>query len=83
MAQLPLAHISWAIADNKDRAACDAFFTDVFGAERVFEILITPENENSGLDREERLIFFTEKTLPHYPPLGSKILEPAQFPIVA
>jgi hypothetical protein len=56
MAGMPLAHVSWAIADNADRAPCDAFFMDVFGAEHVYEILITPENENTGLDREERLM---------------------------
>lgn len=56
MVGMPLAHISWAIADNDTRKQCDAFFMDIFGAEHVYEILITPENENTGLDREERLM---------------------------
>jgi hypothetical protein len=53
---LPLAHVSWAIAENAERKRCDAFFMDLFGAQHVYEILITPENEDSGLDREERLM---------------------------
>ena len=56
MVGMPLAHVSWAIADNDMRKTCDAFFMDVFAAEHVYEILITPENENLGLDREERLM---------------------------
>lgn len=56
MAVLPLAHVSWAIAENAARKRCDAFYMDVFGAQHVYEILITPENETSGLDREERLM---------------------------
>lgn len=56
MPAMPLAHVSWAIADNEDRKRCDAFFMDLFGAQHVYEILITPENWESGLDREERLM---------------------------
>ncbi len=56
MAVLPLAHVSWALADNKDRPACDAFFMDIFGAETAYEMLMTPEAEKMGLDREERLM---------------------------
>ena len=56
MPAMPLAHVSWAIADNADRKRCDAFFMDVFGAQHVYEILITEENWESGLDREERLM---------------------------
>ena len=33
---MPLAHISWAIADNVDRKPCDAFFMELFGAQHVF-----------------------------------------------
>ncbi|MDE2597685.1 MAG: VOC family protein [Sphingomonadales bacterium] len=53
---LPLAHVSWALADNALRPACDAFFIDVFGAETAYEMLVTPEAEAMGLDREERLM---------------------------
>ncbi len=56
MPAMPLAHISWAIAENEDRKRCDAFFMELFGAQHVYEILITPENWESGLDREERLM---------------------------
>jgi hypothetical protein len=34
MVAIPLAHLSWAIADNADRKACDAFVIDTFGAGR-------------------------------------------------
>lgn len=63
MAVMPLAHVSWAIADNELRKACDAWFMDIFGAEHVYEILITPENEDSGLDREERLMMVGDTML--------------------
>lgn len=56
MVAMPLAHVSWAIADNADRPACDAFFLDVFGAQTAFEMLVTPETAEMGLDREERLM---------------------------
>lgn len=56
MVAMPLAHVSWAIADNADREPCDRFYQDVFGAETVYEILITPETENMGFDREESLM---------------------------
>ena len=56
MVAMPLAHVSWAIADNADRPACDAFFLDVLGAQTAFEMLVTPETAEMGLDREERLM---------------------------
>lgn len=56
MVAMPLAHISWAVADNDERKACDAFFLDVFGAETAYEMLVTPETAAMGLDREERLM---------------------------
>lgn len=56
MVAMPLAHVSWAISANADRKACDHFFQDVFGAETVYEILVTPETEKMGLDREESLM---------------------------
>ena len=65
MASLPLAHISWAIADNADRAACDAFFIDLFGAETAYEMLVTPETAKYRFDREERLASFTGGIAPY------------------
>lgn len=56
MPQMPLAHISWAIADSKDRKPCDQWLIDSFGAEPVYEMLMTPEAEAMGLDREETLM---------------------------
>ena len=71
MVAMPLAHVSWAIADNADRKACDDFFLDVFGAETVFEILITPENEGIGLDREERLMLIGDTMVIPIAPAGA------------
>lgn len=56
MAVMPLAHVSWAIADNDTRKACDAWLIDMFGAEIAYEMLMTPEAEAMGLDREEKLM---------------------------
>jgi hypothetical protein len=55
MGQMPLAHVSWAIAENADRKPCDQWLADTFGAEPVYEMLMTPEAEAMGLDREETL----------------------------
>jgi hypothetical protein len=70
MAACPLAHISWALADNKARKACDAFLTDVFGAETAFEVLMTPEAEAMGLDREETLMVVGNTMLISIAPAG-------------
>jgi hypothetical protein len=71
MVAIPLAHVSWAIADNADRKACDAFFIDVFGAETAYEILITPETANMGLDREEKLLMVGDTMLIPIAPAGA------------
>lgn len=70
MVRLPLAHVSWAIADNADRPACDAFFMDVFGAETAFEMLETPETAHYRLDREERLMLIGDTMLLPIAPAG-------------
>ena len=56
MVAMPLVHISWAVFENSARKQCDAFLEDVFSAEKVYEILVTPEVEAMGLDREESLM---------------------------
>ena len=71
MVALPLAHVSWAIADNATRKACDAFFMDVFGAETAFEMLMTPEMEGKGFDREERLMVVGDTMLIPIAPFGA------------
>jgi catechol 2,3-dioxygenase-like lactoylglutathione lyase family enzyme len=68
---MPLAHLSWAIADNADRAACDAFFREVFGADTAYEMLITPESEAMGLDREERLMMIGDTMVIPIAPAGA------------
>ncbi len=70
MASLPLAHISWAIADNADRPACDAFFIDLFGAETAYEMLVTPETAKYRFDREERLMVVGDTMLIPIAPAG-------------
>lgn len=70
MPSLPLAHISWAIADNADRPACDAFFIDLFGAETAFEMLVTPETAHYRFDREERLMVVGDTMLIPIAPAG-------------
>ncbi|MFM6933163.1 MAG: hypothetical protein ACKOUT_13075, partial [Novosphingobium sp.] len=67
---LPLAHISWAIAENADRAACDAFFIDLFGAETAYEMLVTPETAKYRFDREERLMVVGDTMLIPIAPAG-------------
>lgn len=71
MVAIPLAHISWAIADNADRKACDRFFIDLFGAEPCYEILITPETETMGLDREETLMMIGDTMIIPIAPAGA------------
>lgn len=70
MVSMPLVHVSWALADNADRPACDAFFRDVFGAETAYEILVTPETEKMGLDREESLLMIGDSMLIPIAPAG-------------
>ena len=71
MVAIPLAHISWAIADNADRKACDQFFIDVFGAQIAYEMLITPEAEAMGLDREESLMMIGDTMVIPIAPAGA------------
>jgi hypothetical protein len=70
MIALPLAHVSWSLSDNSGRKACDAFFMDVFGAESVFEMLLTPQTEAMGFDREERLMVIGDTMLIPIAPAG-------------
>lgn len=71
MPVMPLAHVSWSLASNDERPACDAFFLDVFGAETAYEMLITPETAEIGLDREERLMMIGDTMVIPIAPAGS------------
>lgn len=71
MVAIPLAHISWAIADNADRKACDAFFINTFGAEIAYEMLITAETQAMGLDREESLMMIGDTMVIPIAPAGT------------
>ncbi|MCB2073808.1 MAG: glyoxalase [Novosphingobium sp.] len=77
MVAIPLAHVSWAIADNADRKPCDAFFQDVFGAETAYEMLITPDTEAMGLDREESLMMIGDTMIIPIAPAGTGAAEGA------
>ncbi|MFS0848499.1 glyoxalase [Novosphingobium panipatense] len=68
--QFPLVHVSWALADNAGRPACDAFFRDIFGARTVYEMLITPETESYGFDREESLMLIGDTMVIPIAPAG-------------
>lgn len=68
--QFPLVHVSWALADNALRGRCDAFFREVFGAVPVYEILVTPETEQLGLDREETLLLIGDAMVIPIAPAG-------------
>lgn len=68
--QFPLVHVSWSLADNAGRPACDTFFREVFGAGTAHEILITPETEKMGLDREESLLMIGDTMLIPIAPAG-------------
>lgn len=70
MTEMPVAHISWALADNRERPACDAFFQDVFGAQAVYEMLITPETEHMRFDREESLMMVGDTMIIPIAPAG-------------
>jgi catechol 2,3-dioxygenase-like lactoylglutathione lyase family enzyme len=70
MVKYPLAHISWALADNIERKACDAFLTTIFGARTAYEVLMTPEVEAMGLDREESLLVVGNTMLISIAPAG-------------
>lgn len=63
MPGMPLAHVSWGVADDETRRACDAFFIDVFGAEVASEMLVTPESAALGIDREESLLMIGDTML--------------------
>jgi hypothetical protein len=70
MAMMPIAHISWALADNAQRPACDGFFQDVFGARAVYEMLETPATAGMGLDREESLMMVGDTMIIPIAPAG-------------
>ncbi|MEW9856081.1 glyoxalase [Novosphingobium sp. M1R2S20] len=71
MGGMPVAHISWALADNAQRPSCDAFFQEVFGARTVYEMLVTPETAHMGLDREESLMMVGDTMIIPIAPAGS------------
>jgi hypothetical protein len=70
MIPFPLAHISWALPDNATRRACDTFLKDVFAARVVYEVLMTPEVEALGLDREQTLLLIGDTILISTAPAG-------------
>ena len=70
MADFPLVHITWSVADGDAREACDGFLRDVFAAQTVHEMTMTPETEPLGFDREETLFVVGDTMLIPIAPAG-------------
>lgn len=70
MPDFPLAHINWSVADNSTRKACDAFLREIFAAQTAFEMVMTPETEPLGYDREETLLLVGDTMLIPIAPVG-------------
>ena len=75
-----------SIADNADRKPCDAFFQDVFGAQSVFEMLVTPEAEAIVAEGRADAVAIARGILydPHWPwhaaaALGAQVVAPRQY----
>ena len=75
MVSLPLFHIAWALGTNDERHACDEFFLDVFGAQTGFEVSISPDTADAGVDREESLMVVGNTMLIPIAPLGGGEVE--------
>lgn len=57
MPAFPVAHISFAVADEPTRKAWDAFLREVFDAETLYEVLIADaEAQRLKLDRQQTLL---------------------------
>jgi len=67
----PIAHISFAVADEPTRKAWDAFLRDVFAAETLYEVLIAdPEAQRLKLDRQQTLLAVGDAVLYAAAPAG-------------
>jgi catechol 2,3-dioxygenase-like lactoylglutathione lyase family enzyme len=70
MPDFPLAHISFAVAEEATRLAWDAFLRDVFAAETLYEVLMTPEAQRLKLDRQQTLLAIGNTVLYAAAPAG-------------
>lgn len=71
MPAFPLAHISFAVADEPTRKAWDAFLREVFAAETLYEVLIAdPEAQRLKLDRQQTLLAIADTVLYAAAPAG-------------
>jgi hypothetical protein len=67
----PLAHISFAVADETTRKAWDAYLRDVFAAETLYEVLMSdPEAQRLKLDRQQTLLAVGDTVLYAAAPAG-------------
>jgi len=71
MPAFPLAHISFAVADESTRRKWDAFLRDVFAADTLYEVLMTPEAERLKLDRQQTLLAIGNTVLYAAAPAGA------------
>jgi catechol 2,3-dioxygenase-like lactoylglutathione lyase family enzyme len=56
MAEFPLIHVSFAIAEERDRLGWDALIRDIFAPQTMYEVLTTPASIRLGLDRHQTLL---------------------------
>jgi hypothetical protein len=75
MVDCTLAHITWTIADNRDRESCDNFISEVFGAQTAFEVLVSMDNDAAEVDREESLLVIADAMLIPVAPAGQGLHE--------
>ncbi len=70
MPAFPLAHISFAVADEATRRGWDAFLREVFAADTLYEVLMTPEAQRLKLDRQQTLLAIGNTVLYAAAPAG-------------
>lgn len=70
MPAFPLAHISFAVADEATRRDWDTFLREVFAADTLYEVLMTPEAQRLKLDRQQTLLAIGNTVLYAAAPAG-------------
>jgi catechol 2,3-dioxygenase-like lactoylglutathione lyase family enzyme len=74
MAEFPLAHISFALADEETRLGWDAFVRDLFDPRVLYEVLTTPESERLGVNRHHTLFAIGDTVIYGSTPAGAGLL---------
>lgn len=71
MAAFPLAHISFAMADEPSRLGWDALVRDLFAPRVLYEVLTSPESERLGVHRHHTLFAIGDTVIYGSAPGGS------------